>query len=142
MRAALAGRAVAGRRCRDEGLAGAASCIFVQDAEIGRDDETRRVELHGRVDQLRGRADDVGLRDDALRRFRMHEHLRVGIFRAQQVELDALEFVVNEAGSLPHQHVGAGFLLNIATEMAIRRPDDLLAARVEIGDDLGDRSTT
>ncbi|MNY67022.1 hypothetical protein D3C86_2045310 [compost metagenome] len=60
----------------------------------------------------------------------MHQDLGVGEFAAQQVQLDALELVMHQAGALPQQHVGTGFLLDVAAEVLVRRPENLFAARV------------
>ena len=90
----------------------------------------------GGVDQLRGRADHVGQRHHVGRRLRVHQHLRVRILGLEQVQLDALEFVVHDAGTLPQQHVGAGLLLDVGAQVPVRRPQDLLALRVQVRDDV------
>jgi hypothetical protein len=52
--------------------------------------------------------------------------------RALQLQLQALELVVHDAGAVPQQHVGAGLLLDVAAQMAVRRPQDLLPALVQV----------
>ncbi len=42
---------------------------------------------------------------------------------------------MDEARTLPQQHVSAGLLLDVAAQVTVGRPDDLLAARVQIGND-------
>jgi hypothetical protein len=56
----------------------------------------------------------------------VHQHLRAGVLALEQVELQALELVVHDAGTVPHEHVGAGLLLDVAAEVAVGRPQDLL----------------
>src|SRR5260363_234402 len=48
---------------------------------------------------------------------------------AQQPQLDALEFIMYDTCTLPEQHIGAGFLLNVAAQMLVGRPQDFFAAR-------------
>ena len=135
MRAALAGGAVTGGRRFDQDLLRRELAHAMKDAVVGRDDEGLRVHLQHRVEQLRGRADHVGLLDDALRRLRMHEHQRAGMLRLQQVELEPLELVVDDARAVPHQHVGAGLLLDVAAEVPVRRPQHLAALLLQVVDD-------
>ena len=60
----------------------------------------------------------------------MHRDGRLRIKRLHAPQRLSLELVMDNAGTLPAQHVGAGLLLHVAAEMAIRRPDDLLARAV------------
>ncbi|MNS88892.1 hypothetical protein D3C72_1228840 [compost metagenome] len=136
MRTALARGAVPGGGRFDEVLAGRRHAHLVQDAVVGGDDELGRVQLLCGLDQLRGRADHIGLRHHVFRRFRVHQDLGVGEFAAQQVQLDALELVVHQARALPQQHVGAGLLLDIAAQVLVGCPQDLLALRMQVLDDL------
>ena len=53
--------------------------------------------------------------------------LASGCSLAQQVQLQALELVVHDAGAVPQQHVGAGLLLDVAAQVAVGRPQDLPA---------------
>jgi hypothetical protein len=39
---------------------------------------------------------------------------------------------MHQAGALPQQHVGAGLLLDVAAQMLVRRPQDLLALRMQV----------
>ena len=52
-----------------------------------------------------------------------------GAALAQQFQLQALELVVHDAGAVPQQHVGAGLLLDVAAQVPVGRPQDLLALR-------------
>src|SRR5260363_420525 len=51
---------------------------------------------------------------------------------AQQPQLDALEFIMYDTCTLPEQHIGAGFLLNVAAQMLVGRPQDFFAARAQV----------
>jgi hypothetical protein len=62
----------------------------------------------------------------------VHQHLRLGVFAAQQFQLQALELVVHDAGAVPHQHVGAGLLLDVAAQVPVGRPEDLLALGLQV----------
>ncbi len=70
-----------------------------------------------------------------LRRLGMHQHHRLRVLLAQQFQLDALELVVNDAGAVPHQHVGAGLLLDVAAEVLVGRPQHFLALLVQVTHD-------
>jgi hypothetical protein len=59
-------------------------------------------------------------------RLGVHQHRRLGVLLAQQLQLQALELVVHDAGAVPHQHVGAGLLLDVAAQVAVGCPEDLL----------------
>mmetsp|Transcript_6218 Transcript_6218/g.25153 ORF Transcript_6218/g.25153 Transcript_6218/m.25153 type:complete len:345 (-) Transcript_6218:315-1349(-) len=78
----------------------------------------------------------MGHVDDALGRFRVHQDLRLRMLLAQQLQLQALELVVHDAGAVPHQHVGAGLFLDVAAQVAVGRPQDFLAAGMQVGHDL------
>ena len=51
-----------------------------------------------------------------------------GMLRLQLDEFFRLVFVMHDARALPQQHVRAGLFLDVAAEMAVRRPQYLLAA--------------
>src|SRR5260363_38620 len=51
---------------------------------------------------------------------------------AQQPQLDALEFIMYDTCTLPEQHIGAGFLLNVAAQLLVGRPQDFFAARAQV----------
>jgi hypothetical protein len=55
-----------------------------------------------------------------------------GALFAQQFQLQALELVVHDAGAVPHQHVGAGLLLDVAAQVAVGCPQDLLALGLQV----------
>ncbi|MNT19688.1 hypothetical protein D3C72_1549560 [compost metagenome] len=54
----------------------------------------------------------------------------------EQIEFDALEFVMHEATTLPQQHVGARFLLDVGTQVLVGCPQDFLALRMQVGNDV------
>ncbi len=81
------------------------------------------------------RADDVGLGDDARRRLGVDEDERPGCSRAEELELDPLELLVDDAGAVPRQHVGAGLAGDVVAEVAVGRPQDLLAPLGEVAHD-------
>lgn len=115
-------------------LAGRPLAHLVQDALFGGDDQAPRIQCPRGLDQLGGGADHVGLRQYRRRRFGMRQHARIGVLGAHQRQLGALEFVVHQACALPQQHVGAGLLLHIVAQVPVGRPQDLLAARMQVGD--------
>ena len=80
-----------------------------------------------RLDQLRGRADHVGQRDHRFRRFGMHQHRGGRMLGAQLLQRLGLERFMHDAGALPQQHVGAADALHVIAQMAIRRPQQLVA---------------
>jgi hypothetical protein len=65
----------------------------------------------------------------------VHQHQRIGVLAAEQVQLQPLEFVVHDAGAVPQQHVGAGLVLDVAAQVAVGRPQHLLALRMQVADD-------
>ncbi len=50
----------------------------------------------------------------------------------EQLQLQALELVVHDARAVPQQHVGAGLLLDVAAEVAVGGPQDLLALGLQV----------
>src|SRR5260364_236520 len=65
-------------------------------------------------------------------RFRVNQHFCARMLGAQQPQLDALEFIMYDTCTLPEQHIGAGFLLNVAAQMLVGRPQDFFAARAQV----------
>ncbi len=102
----------------------AASC---KDTAIGGDDQLLMRQCFRRLNQLAGRSHRIRQFNHRLWRFGMHQNGRLRIERLHAPQRLSLELVMDNAGALPTQHVGAGLLLHVAAEMAIRRPDDLLA---------------
>ena len=78
----------------------------------------------------------VGLVDHVGGRLRVHQHFRIRVLCLQQVEFDALELVVHQAGALPQQHVGARLLLDPGAQVLVRRPQDFFSLRMQMFDDL------
>ena len=65
----------------------------------------------------------------------MRQHAGLGVLLAQQLELQAFELVVDDAGAVPQQHVGAGLLLDVAAQMPVGCPQDLLPQRSQVAHD-------
>ena len=102
--AALAGGAVARRRGLDEGLAGGQLAHPVEDAVVGGHDVLGAPRPRSTAFRSwRGRADDVGLGDDARRRLGVDQDHRAGVLRAQELQLEPLELLVDDARAIPHQ---------------------------------------
>ena len=57
------------------------------------------------------------------------------VFGCEVFEFNRFEFVVYDARALPQQHVCAGLLLDVGTEVAIGRPDDFFALFFQVRDD-------
>ena len=113
---------------------------LVQDAEVGGDDEAVLGALDGGLQQLAGGADDIGQRDHAGRGFGVDQCRCTGVLALEVGQFLGLEFVVDDAGALPQQHVGAGLAADVVAQMAIGAPDQLLALLAQVADDLqGDR---
>ena len=119
----------------DQGLARGQLAHPVEDAVVGGHDVLAGVALDDRLQELGGRADDVGLGHDARRRLRVDEDRRAGVLRAEELELDALELLVDDAGAVPHQHVGAGLARDVGAEVPVGGPQDLLARVREVAHD-------
>ena len=121
----------------DQQLAGGGFVHLVEDAVVGGNDEFGVGQgAHG-VDQLRGRADDVGQRDHRLRRLGVYQHSRLRVFGVQLFQRVGLEGFVHHARALPQQHVGAADALHVIAQVAIRRPQQPVALAMQIFDDLG-----
>ncbi len=140
MRAALAGRTLAGGGGLDEVDAGQALPHLVDDAAVGRDDVLPGAEAFRGLDHAGGGAHRVGHRDHARRRLRVHEHQGVRVRELHLFQLLRLELLVHDAGGVPQQHVRARHVADVVAEMLVGCEEDLLSLRVQVGDDLlGDR---
>ena len=130
VRAALAGGAVAGGGRFDQRLARRQLAHAVHDAVVGGDDEFAGARLSTTAfSSCEVEPTTSACCDHALRATRgAPAPCAFGCSLLQQLELDALELVVHDAGAVPHQHVGAGLLLDVAAQVAVGRPQDLLAA--------------
>ena len=102
---------------------------------VGGDDVFARVALQHGLQDLRRRPDQVGLRQHGVGRLRVRQHLGAGVLALQQLQFQRLELVVYDAGAAPQQHVGAGLLLDVAAQMAVGRPQHLLALVLQVVDD-------
>ena len=107
----------------------------MQDAQIGRHNEFFFGTRYGGFEQFAGRADHVAQFDDALRRFGMNQHHRIGMFRLQHRQFLPFKFVVNDTRTLPQQHIRACFAADVVAEVAVGSPNQLLAARFQIRHD-------
>ena len=136
MRAAAAGGAVAGGRRLDEDLVRAQLLHLVEDAAVGGDDEGPVRQGLRRLDQLAGRTHRIGQFDHRLRRLRVHQDGGLRIERLHILQLLGLELFVDDAGTVPQQHVGTGLALDVAPQVLIRRPENLLAVVHQALDDL------
>ena len=134
-RATFAASAVARRRCGDEFFVGRLLLHFVQDAQIGRHDEFFFRTRYGGFEQFAGRADHIAQFNNALRRFGMNQHHRVGVFRLQRRQLLPFKFVMDDARTLPQQHIRARFAADVVAEVAVGPPNQFLAARFQIRHD-------
>ena len=65
----------------------------------------------------------------------MHQHFGARMPLHQTLQRRGFELLVHHARALPAQHVGAGFALHIIAEVFVRRPQNFLAARVQMRDD-------
>ena len=135
VRAALAGGTVAGGRRLDQRLSRRQLLHAVEHSLVGGDDVFACLAVDHRLQQLRRRAHHIGLTHHRLGRLGVHQNHRVGVVLAQQLQLESLELVVHDAGGIPQQHVGAGGLLDVAAQMLVRCPQDLLALGVQVRDD-------
>jgi len=82
--------------------------------------------LHGQVAQQRlelvGPGDEVGLTVD----FEQHSTLGARVAGFHGGQFQGLELIVNQAGTLPQQHVGTRLVLDVAAQVAVGCPQDLL----------------
>ena len=65
----------------------------------------------------------------------MNQHHRVGVFRLQRRQFLPFEFVMDDARTLPQQHIRARFAADVVTEVAVGSPNQFLAARFQIRHD-------
>jgi hypothetical protein len=110
-----------------EGLVRRRLAHLVEDAIVGGDDEGLVGHLPRGLDDLGGGTHPVGHVDHGLGRFGMHQHRRLGVLFLEAQQGVGAEGLVHDAGAGPDQHVGAGFLLDVAAQVAVRGPEDLLA---------------
>ena len=128
--------AVAGRRRLDEALARRRLAQLVEDAPVGGDDEGVVGKFLRRLDDLAGGAHPVGDVDHRGGGLWMHQHAGIRIDPLDVFEPLELELLVDDAGAVPEQHVGAGPGPYVGTEVLVRRPEDLLAPGGQMLDDL------
>ena len=131
VRAALAGGAVAGGGRLDQRLARRQLAHAVHQPVVGGDDVGRaRCRRRPRCSSCVVEPTTSACATTLSRRLGVHQHQRARVLAAQQLELEALELVVHDAVAVPQQHVGAGLLLDVAAQVAVGRPQDLLALRL------------
>jgi hypothetical protein len=95
-----------------------------------------RVHVARRLEDGAGGAHGIGQRHHVGGRLGVHQHLGLGMLFFQRLQLEGLELVVHDAGAVPEHHVGAGFALDVAAQVAVGRPQDLLAAVFERAHDV------
>ena len=99
----------------------------MENALVGGDDELAVGHFAGGADDLGRGANPVGKLEHPGGGFRVGEHRRLGVHPDQVPQAPGLEFLVNDAGRVPKQHLGAGGPLDVGTQVAVRRPQDLFA---------------
>ncbi len=78
----------------------------------------------------------MGQRHHVGRAFGVHQHLGRRVLAHQLLQLKSLEFVVHDARTLPHQHVGPGFALDVGAQVLVWRPQDFVPAFFERAHDV------
>ena len=141
MRAALACGAVARRGRFDQLLVRRQLPHAVQDSVVGGHDVGTGRALHHRLEQAAGGSHHIGLRHHRLWAFRVDQDHGTRVIALEQFQLQALEFIVHDAGALPQQHVGAGFTLDVATQVLVGRPQDLSSLLVQVTNDVDGAGT-
>src|SRR5690606_7963686 len=127
---ALVARTSALRRGRDEFLLRIVLSHLVKDALFRCDNKLRRGVL-GRVsaDSTR-RANEIGVAKYYLLTLRVREHRCFGVPRLQADELPLRERLVDDADTIPDDHVLPSRLLRqVAAEVPVRRKNDRLILR-------------
>ena len=127
MRAALAGGAVAGGGRLVKHLARVQRAQLVHHAVVGGDYEFLRIHVVRGLQDGRGGAHRMRQRHHVGGRFGVHQHLGAGVFLHQRLQLKRLELVVHDARAVPEHHVGAGLALDVAAQVAVGCPQDLVA---------------
>ena len=135
MRATATRSAVAGRRGFDEDLVGAQLLHFVKNAAIGGHDKRLVGQVLRRCDQLAGRANSVCQVDDRLRRLRVNQNGRIRVQRFHVFKLLGLELFMDNARTVPQQHIGTRLTLDVAPQVFVRPPDNRLAVIHQAFDD-------
>ncbi|MNZ83905.1 hypothetical protein D3C78_1026470 [compost metagenome] len=135
MRATAACRAVAGRRRLDKHLVRAQLLHLVENAAVGGHDQGLVRQALRRCDQLTGGTHRVGQLDHRRWRLRVHQDGRIRVQRLHVFQLLGLELFMNDARTVPKQHVGACLALNVGAQVLVRAPDDRLAVVHQAFDD-------
>ncbi|MNO77054.1 hypothetical protein D3C76_681490 [compost metagenome] len=65
----------------------------------------------------------------------MHQNRRIRVQRLHVFKLLGLELFVNDAGTVPQQHVGTGLALDVGAQVLVRPPDDGFAVIHQAFDD-------
>ncbi len=107
----------------------------MHDPGIGGDNEFRIRHGGDRLDQRRGRADDIGQGNHLFRRFRVHQDRGLRMTRTHLGQRFGAEALMDDAGSRPVDHLGAGLFLNVLTEMAVGGPQHLFPRPGQMADD-------
>ncbi|MCY1438392.1 hypothetical protein D9M71_545880 [compost metagenome] len=129
-------RAVTRRWGFDKDLVRAQLLHLVENAAVGRNDQRLVRQALCRRDQLTGGAHGVRQFDHRGRRLRVHQNRRIRVQRLHVFKLLGLELFVNDAGTVPQQHVGTGLALDVGPQVLVRAPDDGLAVVHQAFDDL------
>ena len=136
MRATAARRTVTRSRGLDKYLVRAQLLHLVENAAIGGHNKGLVRQVLRRSNQLTGRAHGIGQIDHRLRRLRVHQNRCIRVQRLHVFQLLGLELFVNDAGTVPQQHVGTGLALDITTQMLVWPPDNGFTVIHQAFDDL------
>src|SRR5690554_34534 len=66
----------------------------------------------------------------------MHQSRRIGMECLEVLNAFGLELFMDNAGTVPEQHVGTGLALNVVAQVLVRGPQDLLTTRLEVLNDI------
>ena len=101
LRAALAGRAMSGRRCLDKGFSGNLLLHLVENPLVSSHNESCGIHGFRRIQNLGCRAHHIGLCHHRSGRFGMNQYFRTRMLLFQQIQFGCLEFVMDKTGPLP-----------------------------------------
>ena len=62
----------------------------------------------------------------------MDQHRCIGIQGLEILKPAILELFMDDAGTIPEQHISARGFLNVVPQVLVRRPENFLAAGVEV----------
>ena len=106
-----------------------------KDALVGGNDELLIGHLQHRLDELGSGANHIGLIDHLVGGFRVDQDGGLRVQAPDPVEGEALEFLMDDAGPGPEQHLRPRHPFHVVAQVFVRGPEDLKVLGVEVFND-------